>query len=66
MKNCDRASVSELLNAGARPGVPGGGGDSVLHTAVKQRSTECLERLLKFSKTEDLNIYNDLGMLLYS
>lgn len=61
VKNSDRASVSELLKAGARPGVPGVRGDSALHTAVRQGSTECLESLLNFTKTEDLNIYNDSG-----
>lgn len=56
--------MSELLRAGARPGVPGGGGHSALHTAVRQGSLECLESLLKYANTEDLNIYNDLGMLI--
>lgn len=64
VKNSDHASVSELLKAGARPGVPGGRGDSALHTAVRQSRTECLESLLNFTKTEDLNMYNDLGKLL--
>ena len=62
MKNSDRASVSELLLARAQPGVPGVRGDTALHLAVNQQNSECLELLLKFTNTEDLNIYNDLGM----
>ena len=64
VKNSDGASVSELLKAGARPGVPGVRGDSALHTVVRQGSTECLESLLNFTKAEELNIFNDSGKLL--
>ena len=66
VKNSDGGSVSELLKAGARPGVPGVRGDSALHTAVRQGSTQCLESLLNFTKAEELNIYNDSGKSLPS